>query len=635
MHRARLLPLALFLVLSGQAAFAEVVRVEILKRDDAGTHERLIGRVHFRVDPKLPANRGIADLELAPTDKAGTVEFTSDLLFFAPKDAQRARGTVFLEVVNRGRDQSLGLMSGARQRDLSPESWDLGDRFLLEQGFTVAFLGWQFDVQPSQGLTFHAPDVDAEGVVRESYILRTSGNGTLSFPLGYCAFPEKKNDAKVTFRIRMDQEPQPLDHKLWDFGDDLCSVRLHGELKAGLYEAIYTAEGSPVAGLGLAAMRDFASYLKHGLTFAGVQHVIGYGYSQSGRFLREFVRDGFNADERGRIAFDGLMIASAGAGGGSFNHRFAKPGEAGNSVLSILRPVDLPPFTDDGLLSKARAARVVPKIFYTFSSTEYWARAGSLTHTTEDSLKDVPLASTSRLYFLAGTPHAAGPLPPTKGRDQFRQFANFAEQRWVQRALLLDLDAWVRGEMEPPPSRYPSLASGDLVPIEAVDFPRVPSMPFAPYVPSIWRMNFGPAFNASRIISSEPPLLGAPYRVLVPQVNTDGNERSGIRLLEIAVPLGTYTGWNIALPQMSDLRYLAGLIGSFERFPLTREDRDRTGDSRRSIAERYTGREDYSRQVTRAAQDLVRQRFMLAADVPAAVSWAQGIWDAVVEAERH
>ena len=138
MHRARLLAFALFLVLTGQAAFAEVVRVEILERHDAGTHERLIGRVHFRVDPKLPANRGIADLGLAPTDKDGMVEFTSDLLLFQPKDARRARGSVFLEVVNRGRDQSLGLMSGARQRDLSPESWDLGDRFLLGDPARVA-----------------------------------------------------------------------------------------------------------------------------------------------------------------------------------------------------------------------------------------------------------------------------------------------------------------------------------------------------------------------------------------------------------------------------------------------------------------------------------------------------------------
>ena len=240
---------------------------------------------------------------------------------------------------------------------------------------------------------------------------------------------------------------------------DGCSVRLMSGVGTGVYEVVYQAKGSPVAGLGLAAIRDFASYLKHGPDGAtlreipaALQRVIGYGYSQSGRFLREFVRDGFNADERGRAAFDGLMISSAGAGGGSFNHRFAMPGQAGNSVLSILRPVDLPPFTDEGLLAKARTSKVTPKIFYTFSSTEYRARAGSLTHTTEQGSADVPLAATSRLYFLAGTPHSSGGLPLTKGRDQYRHFVNFAQQRWVTRALLIDLDAWVRNESEPPAS---------------------------------------------------------------------------------------------------------------------------------------------------------------------------------------
>lgn len=417
MRPHRLLQLLLFSVVTSNSLFAEVVRVEIRQRDDAGTHERLIGRVYFTVNPSLPANRGIADIEFAPKNKDGLVEFSSDLLFFKPKDAQRARGTVFLEVVNRGRDQSLALMSGARQRDLSPESWDMGDRFLLEQGFTVAFLGWQFDVPPSQGLTFDTPVADVEGIVRETYIQPAPAVATTLFRLAYCALPGENNDAKVTFRTRMDEEPQTLERNLWDLAPGGCSVLL-ADAKRGLYEAIYHTKGSPVAGLGLAAMRDFASYLKHGPNVSPLrdnattaQRVIGYGYSQSGRFLREFVRDGFNADERGRIAFDGLFIASAGAGGGSFNHRFAMPGQAGNSVLSILRPVDVPPFTDEGLLAKAAAAGVVPKIFYTFSSTEYWARAGSLTHTTDDGVKDVPLAPTSRLYFLAGTPHSGGPLP--------------------------------------------------------------------------------------------------------------------------------------------------------------------------------------------------------------------------------
>jgi hypothetical protein len=271
----------------------------------------------------------------------------------------------------------------------------------------------------------------------------------------------------------------------------------------------------------------------------------------------------------------------------------------------------------------------VPKIFYTFSSTEYWARAGSLTHTTEDGSKDVALAATSRLYFIAGTPHASGPLPPTRGGQQFKQYLNFAEQRWVQRALLIDLDAWVRRDTAPPPSRYPTIASGDLVPLESVEFPHAPSIPFPSYMPSVWRMDYGPGFNTKRIITNEPPVLGEPYRVLVPQVNADGNDRNGIRIPEIAVPLGTYTGWNIALPQLRDLRYLSGLTGSFDPFPQTRNDRVRTGDPRRSIAERYAGRDEYVRQVTRAAEDLVRQRFMLESDIPAAVHRGEEIWDAV------
>jgi hypothetical protein len=282
------------------------------------------------------------------------------------------------------------------------------------------------------------------------------------------------------------------------------------------------------------------------------------------------------------------------------------------------------------LLSKAAAARVTPKIFYTFSSTEYWARAGSLTHTSDDGRADVPLAPTSRLYFLAGTPHSMGGLPLSKGRDQFRQFINFAEQRWVSRALLVELDAWTRGDREPPSSQYPAIAKGELVPLEDVRFPKVPSFPFTAYMPRVWRMDFGREYSATRVITIEPPRTGEPYRVLVPQVNADGNDVAGIRLPEVAVPLGTYTGWNVTVPQLSDLRYLAGLVGGFEPFARTREHRLANGDSRLSIAERYSGRQDYLDKVRRAANDLVRQRFMRSEDVPAVLQSAERIWDAIV-----
>jgi hypothetical protein len=623
-----------------QAAAAEVVRVDVRQRDDAGTHERLIGRVHFAVNPDAPQNRGITDLASAPRNADGQVEFSSDLLFFVPKRATGARGTVFLEVVNRGRDQALALMSGARQRDLAPERWDLGDRFLLEQGFTVAFLGWQFDVGPGQGLRFTAPIAPVTGVVRASHIGDGAGPRYQGFGVQYCARPDARLEPLLSVRQTIDGPAEMLPRDSWQFGPAGCSVRLPAGFGDGLYEAVYEAEGSPVAGLGLAAIRDFASYLKFGapgLTTLReqpdlVQRVIAFGYSQSARFLREFVRDGFNEDTRGRRALDGVMIASAGAGGGSFNHRFAMPGQAGNSVLSILRPVDVPPFTDAGLLARANTARVTPKIFYTFSSTEYWARAASLTHTTEDGRTDAPLDSASRLYFLTGTPHSGGPLPPRRGTgtQTFRHDLNFASQRWALRALLVALDAWVRDGAAPPPSRYPTIAAQQLVAREAVRFPAVPAMPFPAYAPAVWRMDFGAAFARTGVITTEPPALGSRYPLLVPQVNEDGNELGGVALPDVAVPLGTFTGWNPMVPPLANLRYLGGLFGGFVPFAPSPDARTATNDPRRSLAERYVSKLDYLNQVVRAADDLVRQRFLLAEDVPLLRQAASSTWDVLV-----
>jgi hypothetical protein len=637
----RLLTICGLTLVLAQFASAEVVRIEVRRKDEMRNYKRVIGRVYFAIDPKLPANRAIADIDLAPANAQGKVEFASDLLMFVPEQSRHARGTVFLEIVNRGRDQSLAIMSGAQQTDLSPESWVLGDGFLLEQGFTVAFLGWQFDVGPAQGLTFDAPVAPVQGVVRGSYVEAAPGKRITDFRLQYCALAERRQDAVLTFRTRMDEMPHVLPRDSWRFTSDGCGVHFDGGFDVGLYEAVYHAEGSPVAGLGLAAVRDFASYLRYGAAGATLREnpamlrrIIGYGYSQSARFLREFVRDGFNADERGRAVFDGLMIASAGAGGGSFNHRFAMPGQAGNSVLSVLRPVDMPPFTDDALLARAKASRATPKIVYTFSSTEYWARAGSLTHTTEDGAKDVPLAATSRLYFLAGTPHAAGALPAAAPPRGYRHFANFAEQRWAMRALLLDLDAWIRNRIEPPSSRYPTIARQELVPLERVRFPVIPSFPFADYMPRVWRMDYGPDYGTTRVITNEPPKLGAPYTVLVPQVDSDGNDAGGIRLPEIAVPLGTYTGWNITVPQLKELGYLSGLVGAFEPFALTRQEREKSGDARPSIQERYSGRQDYLDRVKQSAETLVRQRFLIAEDVPAVLQRAAAMWDYIVTARQ-
>ncbi len=244
---------------------------------------------------------------------------------------------------------------------------------------------------------------------------------------------------------------------------DPCQITFREPLKAGqLYEVVYQGENPPIAGLGLAAFRDFAAYLK---SEGSASRVLGYGYSQSGRFLRDFLYRGFNAAENGKPAFDGLFIASAGAGRGSFDHRYAMPGEAGNSVLSILRPVDQPPFDDAGLLEAAAKSKTVPKIFYTYSSTEYWARFGSLTYTNAEATKELPLSGDARLYFFTGTPHSHAPFPPVKqrGANAWSNFANYASSGWLFRALLLDLDDWVAKGTKPPDSAYPHLTK-ELVP---------------------------------------------------------------------------------------------------------------------------------------------------------------------------
>jgi hypothetical protein len=635
----RAIRLACLLAVLYGAATAEVTKIEIRARDEVGNFERIIGRAYYAVDPKAPVNQAIADIAYAPKNAEGKVEFSGDFMVLRPRAPAKPRGAVFLEVVNRGGPQSNYLMMGARSGDPRPENWDLGDRFPLEQGFTMAFVGWQFDVTEREGLSLSAPKAPVEGLVRQSWIETPPGGRRNAFGMSYCAADAGEADARLTFRQRMDEPGTVLDRASWRFIGNGCAVQVAGGLNAGLYEAIFHAKDPAVAGLGLAAIRDFASYLKNGPKNgvlredpAALRRVIGYGYSQSARFLREFVRDGFNQDERGRAAFDGLMISSAGAGVGSFNHRFAEPGQAGNSVLSILRPVDVPPFTDDGLLAKAEGAKVTPRIFYTFSSTEYWARAGSLTHTSPDGRTDVPLSAKSRLYFLTGTAHSSGPFPPAKrtSRSNELHYMNFAQQDWVTRALLLDLDAWISVGTEPPASRYPSVAKGELAPRELVRFPKSPAIPFPDYMPHVWRMDFGPEFAAKGIATVEPPMLGPQYAVLVPQVDEYGNDRGGVRIPEVAAPLGTFTGWNVLLPQLANLDYLSGLVGSFEPLPVTREEKKKTGDARKSIEESYTSREDYLDHVKRAAEDLVKQRLMLAGDMDDVMRRGAALWDWVM-----
>ncbi len=610
-------------------------------------------------------------MTLAPRNPQGLVEFSGDFLVLRPQDPTKARGTVLFEVANRGVTQVartfFSLPSGQRFSLLDPSAISgLEDAFVFEQGFTFIWAGWQFDVPASVGLRLQVPVAEVSGEVRASYIGEVD-KVVRTFPInvsplgGYCAADPNQPDAMLTVRARLDDSPTIIPRDQWMFAreesgkvvPDPCSVRSAKPFEPKqLYEVVYRAKGSPIAGLGFAAVRDFLSYLKHGAANAVLREhpetmttVLGFGYSQSARFLRSFVYEGFNADERGRKVFDGMFIASGGPGRGDFNSRFAIPGVAGNSVLTFLHPVDVFPFTDlpetdpitharGSLLGRAERQGVLPKIFHTHSSTEYWARIGSLAHTSVDGTRDLPLHPNTRLYYIAGTPHASSPTLPTQLSPRGEKLAyivNPAPGRFAFRALLLALDDWVRRKIQPPPSAYPTLHKGQLVSFDAVSFPQLPGIEFPTYMPRNWRMNFGPDFTRLGVKAFGRPTLGAPYKLLVPQVGPDGNERSGILLPHVAVPLATYTGWNYTVPRLDNFHYLAGLVGSFIPFPRTTKERVARNDPRLSIQERYSSRESYLKQVRAAAEALVKQRYVRKEDVSEIERQARQFWDYVTQ----
>jgi hypothetical protein len=654
---------------------AEVTRVEVVGAvpwqggrilGKAGPYELLQGRVYFAINPEIPSSRRVADIALARRNAEGRVEFSSDFVILRPRDPARSRHSVLLEIPNRGSTQADGsFFSTARGSGfdlMNLEAASLGDAFLFEQGFTVAWLGWQFDL-PVGAIRIEVPFANVSSLVRRSIIVSSAGSrfARLGGSDSYCAADSVQPDAQLIVRNRFDDTGRVLPRADWAFAltkggsePDHCFIVNRIEFEPGrLYELVYQGANPPLAGLGEVAVRDFVSWLKFGGVASPVRdhpetlaRIIGYGYSQSGRFLRDFLYGGFNADEHGRTAFDALFIASAGAGRGSFNHRYAMPGEAGNSVLSDLRPVDMFPFTDgleqdattgarDGLLRAAEESHTLPKIFYTFSSTEYWARAGSLTYTTVDGARELPLSASARLYFFSGTPHAHGPFPPAgkSPAGAYTNFANFASAGWSFRALLLDLDEWVAKGAKPPDSAYPHLGR-DLVARDRVVFPKIPGIAFPAWMPRNWRMDYGPDFLTKGIISVEPPKLGAAYATLVPQANRDGIDLGGIMIPEVAVPLGTFTGWNYLVPVRPNLDYLAGLIGSFIPFPLTVEDRKASGDRRTSITERYSGRDDYLDRVRAAAQSLVSRRLLRTEDISAIIAESATHWDYLVGSHK-
>jgi hypothetical protein len=630
-----------FLCLAAAASFGAVQSIQLTDSSDvlngdrqgtAGPYERITAKVHFRVDPKLPENRIVTDIELAPRDAAGMVEFSADLYILRPRDPALGNGTALVEISNRGGKGLLGMFDFAAGSTDPRDPTQFGDGFLLKQGFTLVWIGWEFDVPSSPNLMkLYAPVATEHGKTITGLVsAEWEGDDRVTMislgdrsQIGYAVADPDAPGTQLTVRDRVAGERRTIPRSDWTFSDER-----HVTLKAGfqpgkIYEVIYQAKDPVVAGLGFAAVRDLASFLKYGGETTAlsdeqkyIHRTLAFGVSQSGRWLREFVYDGFNRDEKGRKAFDGIWAHVGGAGRGSFNVRFAQPSRDGHPFLNVLYPTDLPPFSDeDGFLANTEKEKVVPKIFYSNGSYEYYGRAASLIHTTRDGKSDLPPAPNSRIYFFAGSQHGNGSIPPRKLEAQ--NLADTNDYRPAMRALLVAMQEWLKDDKAPPPSQFPQVAKDQLVSLGAVAFPHIEGLRIPQHKREAYRLDF----------STQPPKLGDPYPTLVPQVDVDGNETSGVRMPEVAVPLASYTGWNLRTAAIGSPDELYSMVGSWIPFPRTAADRERAKDPRRSIEERYSNKREYLEKITAAAQQLQRAGFLVDGDIERVRERAALEWD--------
>jgi hypothetical protein len=615
-----------------------VTRVEVTQRVDVPivNYEQVTGKAYFAVDPKLAANKIIVDVDRAPRNAKGLVEFSADIFVLRPKDPAKSNGTALLEISNRGGRGMIGMFDLAQGRQLATAA-DLGDPLLFEAGYTLVWVGWEFDVPDRTAMKLYAPIIRGlTGPVRSEIIVdRPSTTASLGDRAQIPYAVADQAGATLTVRDHPTEKPTLIPRDQWKFNADATGVEYAPGFDPGrVYEVVYTGKDPAVVGLGPAAVRDYISYMKQQ---GEVKRAIGFGTSQSGRFLRKYLYDGFNADERGKKVFDGLWAHVGGAGQGSFNSRFAQPSRDGHTWMNFLYPTDMFPFTDepetdggitDAVLARAKKDGVVPKIFYTNGSYEYWGRNASLIHISPDGKKDVPPAPETRIYYLAGTQHGAN-AQATKNNTQNR--ANPQDYRFAMRALLVDMNAWITDGTAPPDSQIPRINKDQLVTTGALAFPKIPGVAVPKDTHYAWRLDFGPDFRTKGIETIEPPKIGLSYPILIPQVDRDGNETAGIRLPELAVPLATYTGWNLRDANIGAPEAIQSMVGSFIPFPKTKAEREQSGDTRLSIEERYSSRADYLTKIEAAAKPLVDQRLLLDRDVEKVKEKAGARWDSLMK----
>ena len=659
------------------AADARTTQIQILSRGTAfggysfpgvGQYEVIKGIATGEIDPNDPQNAVITDIKVAPRNADGNVGYQHNFYILRPLDPGKGNHKVMYEPPNRGGKtfQTLNRSPGGNDPGTTiTDPVALANSFLWPQGYTMVFSGWENDLAAltSTTATAHFPvlkNPDGSDITGPGYEYIVTG--AASFKLTYPAESGDKSAAKLTHRVHLDDVPQVVPDSGWDYTDATnTSIKLTtgNFVSNDIYEFSYTAKNPTPNGMGLAAIRDFVSFIRYAkqddggtanpLADDGIVRVYSETSSQPGRLLNDFVHLGFNEDESHRKVIDGMLQWIAAGDGDNMNYRWSQTGRTNRNRQDLLYLEGLFPFANpttfdpisgdtDGRYKKCSETNTCPLAMEFYSSNEYWVKAGSLMSTDPTGSYDLPDQPEARLYLLSSKQHGGAGDPTKMGSCQ--QFLNPLDSAQVQRALWQDMDDWSTQGIAPPASRVPRLDNGTLVPVPDpaltnFHYVGIPSVTYTGLKTTRYRLNYGPDFypkngaltDKTYIPTINPPVITPPYednpsngpiyRSYVPRYDSDGNEIAGIRLPELTVPLATYTGWGLrAGPQANDG---CESSGQYIPFASTKAERVAAGDPRPSVQERYKSFGQYRSAVVNAIDDMVKNRLMLCSDAGAYV----------------
>ncbi|WP_460969289.1 alpha/beta hydrolase domain-containing protein [Spirosoma migulaei] len=656
-------------LISGPMAQARIIRIEITSRQSptfegnvfgkVGAYEKLRGKAYGELDPTNPQNALITDIRLAPRNAKGMVEYAMDIYILKPINLSNGNHRLFLEVNNRGGKLFGGFNKSSGGNDPTTAA-HAGDAFLMNLGYTIAWNGWDPSAAPTNNnLTINVPvakNADGSPVTGPSYEYIVYDNATsVNHSLAYPAATLTKAQATLTVRDHLQNSPTIIPAEGWEFVNEQ-TIRL---LPAGtpfkqsaIYEFSYTARDPMVAGIGLAATRDFVSFLRYATAddFGNpnplandIRYTFSFAVSQPARYLNDFQTLGFNADEKGKRVLDGIENWLGGGSGIGLNVRFAQPSRTERNRQNHLYPESSFPFAypaisdpltgkTAGRIAACSASNTCPKVFEVNSANEYWVKAASLLHT-DTKGNDLPDPENVRFFLVSGAQHGTG---NASSRGLCQQLQNPTNADPLLRALFIALDDWVTKGIEPPQSAVPRKANGTaviaipqpgsqtgIVPQAKLGWPTIPGVTYTGLITTRYQLDFGPSYAQGILTNYPPTLTNRPtYVSFVSRVDRDGNEVAGIHLPSVAVPTATTTGWALRSAGFSENEGCEG-AGQYIPFKATKAERIAANDPRLSLEERYHTHMSYVKAVTKSVNDLVKQRLLLPNDAQEIIKSAE------------